>query len=387
MRPSFWGVGSIFLAMNFMLGGWLSRLPGLQTALDLGERELGTALLGLPLGALLGNYLSGHILKRMRTGQLAIWGIQMVISFAILLCFAFNWYTLLLGLFLVGIADGCTNVAMNTAADVIERNEGANLMSACHGMFSIGGFLGALAGGLGAYLGIVLWLQLFLQAILITAMIWYYHRHVYYVQARIDADEGSGGSLSLPKKKQLILPALIGFCIMVGEGGVSDWSPIFLKKVQGSSAFMAALAYGGFSLTMAIGRFSGDRIRKIIAPRLLLVGGAGLGVAGLLVALISPWPWLSVIGFSITGLGFANAVPVLFSMAATITPNRPDRGIAFLANTAVVGFLLAPPGIGFLAEAYSLTFALSILAVLSTLAAIGSWLLRPPTAEQLARQS
>lgn len=370
-----------------MLGGWLSRLPGLQTALQLGERELGTALLGLPLGALLGNSLSGYLLKRLRTGQLAVWGIQLVIVFAILLTFAFNWYTLLLGLFLVGIADGATNVAMNTAADVIERTERTNLMSACHGMFSIGGFLGALAGGAGAHLELSLWLQLTLQAILISSVIWYYHRRVYHVQARIEDGEDRGGSLSLPKKKQLLLPALIGFCIMVGEGGVSDWSPIFLKKVQGSSAFIAALAYGGFSLMMAIGRFSGDRIRKRIAPRTLLVGGASLGVAGLLLALTSPWPWLSVIGFSLTGLGFANAVPVLFSMAAAMVPHRPDRGIAFLANTAVVGFLLAPPSIGFLAEAISLTFALGMLAVLSTLAAIGSWLLRPVATGRLARQS
>ena len=370
-----------------MLGGWLSRLPGLQTALHLGERELGTALLGLPLGALLGNYLSGHILKRLRTGQLAVWGIQLVVAFAILLTFAFNWYTLLLGLFLVGIADGATNVAMNTAADVIERTARTTLMSACHGMFSIGGFLGALAGGAGAHLGLSLWLQLTLQGILISIVIWYYHRRVYFVQARLEDDADTGGSLSLPKKKQLLLPALIGFCIMVGEGGVSDWSPIFLKKVQGSSAFMAALAYGGFSLMMAIGRFSGDRIRKRIAPRTLLVGGAGLGVAGLLLALTSPWPWLSVVGFSLTGLGFANAVPVLFSMAAAMVPHRPDRGIAFLANTAVVGFLLAPPSIGFLAEAISLTFALGVLAVLSTLAAIGSWLLRSFATERLAPQS
>jgi len=387
IRPSFWGVGSIFLATNFMLGGWLSRLPGLKTALDLGEHELGLALLGLPLGALLGNYLSGYMLKHLRTGQLAVWGIQLVITFIILLCFAFNWFTLLFSLFLVGIANGATNVAMNTAADVIERQEETNMMSAVHGMFSLGGFLGALAGGIGVHFGISLPLQLLGQGVLISGVIWYFHHHIYYVQASIGTDEAGGGSLSLPKKKQLILPALIGFCIMVGEGGVSDWGPIFLKQVQSSSAFMAALAYGGFSFTMAIGRFSGDRIRQRIPSRHLLVGGSGLGLAGLLIALISPWPWLSVVGFSLTGLGFSNAVPVLFSMAASMVPHRPDRGIAFMANTAVVGFLLAPPSIGFLAEAVSLTFALSVLAVLAGLAAVGSWLLRPIATGRVAWQS
>ena len=89
-----------------------------------------------------------------------------------------------------------------------------------------------------------------------------------------------------------------------------------------------------------------DRFGAVTTFRVsILVAAAGMLVAGL-----SPTPWLANAAFAFAGFGIANAVPILFSAGG----NQP--GISSGAGTSVVttmgycGILVAPSTIGFLAE-------------------------------------
>ena len=48
------------------------------------------------------------------------------------------------------------------------------------------------------------------------------------------------------------------FLAMMIEGGIADWSGIYLRHDIGASTAAAAMAFTGFSLGMAIARLSGD---------------------------------------------------------------------------------------------------------------------------------
>jgi hypothetical protein len=52
--------------------------------------------------------------------------------------------TLALSLFLFGASIGAIDVVMNVQALLVERGSGENLMPGFHGLFSVGGFAGAL---------------------------------------------------------------------------------------------------------------------------------------------------------------------------------------------------------------------------------------------------
>ena len=47
---------------------------------------------------------------------------------------------------------------------------------------------------------------------------------------------------------------LVALCGQVGEGSAGDWSAVYLHVNLGSSAAVAAVALGAFSVTMAAGR-------------------------------------------------------------------------------------------------------------------------------------
>ena len=134
------------------------------------------------------------------------------------------------------------------------------------------------------------------------------------------------------------------------------------------------MGFAGFSLAMAVGRFSGDWVRRRWgAPALLRAGGsiAGFGMA---MALFAPGLPLSVRGFTIFGLGLANMVPILFGAAGRTPGMTAGLGIAAVATPGYAGLLGGPPLIGITAELIGLRLALvTILLGVLAIAGCAAW--------------
>ena len=122
-------------------------------------------------------------------------------------------------------------------------------------------------------------------------------------------------------------------------------------------------------MTMAIGRFMGDSIRLQLGLGKAIVMGSLVGAVGLLIAILSPIAFLSVAGFTIVGLGFSSVVPLLFSAAANTPGVSASNGIAAVASSGVVGFLIAPPLIVLLSDHFGLAAGLGFVVLLAAMAA------------------
>ena len=80
----------------------------------------------------------------------------------------------------------------------------------------------------------------------------------------------------------------LAFLALMAEGAVGDWTAVFLRECAGAGMDGAATGFAGFSLAMAIGRFSGDWVRRRWgAVSLLRVGGVAAGL-GMAIALTAP---------------------------------------------------------------------------------------------------
>jgi hypothetical protein len=165
---------------------------------------------------------------------------------------------------------------------------------------------------------------------------------------------------SLPDRAVLALCILAFLCFAI-EGAVTDWSALFLTSVKGATPAAAAGGFALFSLAMAACRLAGDAAVARIGGRTILVGGGLLMAAGLGIALASPWPLVGAFGFGILGVGAANVVPVLFSRAARTPGVEPSIGVAAVATLGYSGFLVTPPVLGLVADAYGLSVALGLV--------------------------
>ena len=354
-------VALLFLANGFALANWFSRIPAVKEDLLLGEGALGLALLGLPLGSALVLPFSGRLIERTGAGRLAVvMGIATAVT-AALPAFAVGIWSLGFCMFLLGMANGAMDVAMNAKAAEVERASTFKIMSAFHGMYGMGIFLGSTTGSLFAWaeVGLVLHLPL-AAAIGSTALLTIGTA----LADKPTAKPASDPVLALPHGPLWPL-AFIAIASFLAEGAAADWSAVYLRNVVEASPAVAALALAGFSLGLTVTRFVADAVGARIGDRALLRGGAALAGIGMALGLVFPVAPIAILGFVTVGMGFAAVVPIAFRRAANLEGIAPGVGVAAVATVAYTGFLAGPPLIGLMAEAVGLRIAMAIIPLLA----------------------
>jgi MFS family permease len=150
----------------------------------------------------------------------------------------------------------------------------------------------------------------------------------------------------------------------MGEGAVYDWSAIYLKDTLLANAFYSGLGYAGFSMTMSLGRFYGDLAIHRWGPKKTVIWGAILSLAGVLVSLILPDPWIVIAGFTIAGAGFSCLIPSIYISASRMPGGSAGSNLAAVASLGYFGLLAGPPFIGMIADHFGLRTGLGIVVIL-----------------------
>lgn len=357
-------VAILFFTNGCLFGTWVSRIPSVQSGLGLGTGLLGTALLAIAAGSLVGMPLTGKASVRYGSHQVSRW---LAASYGLvtpLLALAPNLGLLTALLFIFGMGNGALDVAMNAQAVEVERLYRRPIMSSFHAMFSMGGLTGSALGGLAADRHLPPLFHFGAMALLLLFVcLGFAFAHLLDDRAVMPGSSGS----STPAGRRFILPlpllavGVIAFCSMLGEGAMADWSAIFLRNVRGTSEGFAASGYAAFSIAMAFMRFFGDGLAlRWGEARLMQVSGA-LVVAGFILALFHDSALIALIGFAAVGVGFASVVPLAFSAAGRMPGIASSVALASVTTVGYLGFLFGPPLIGFVAEGVGLRNALALI--------------------------
>ncbi|MFK7946890.1 MAG: MFS transporter [Saprospiraceae bacterium] len=357
-------IGLVFMTISILFGSWVTRIPDMKIMLGFDEGTLGLSLLGMSIGALIMMPFSAWIMSKFGTGKTMFIGVIIATITMALPSYATSFWSLVGLLFLAGLLHGLTDVAMNAAAAAIEQNQRIRIMSTCHGMFSLGGMIGAILGSFLAGVGVSVSVHLMSLAIFLIIVIIGFSKTLLSVE---DVETEDGKLFVIPSGA-LIGLAVVGFVIMMGEGAVADWSAIYIRDYLDGSAAIAGLGFAGFSLTMAIGRFTGDSIIPKYGSKNIIQFGSILGAIGLAMVIFIPNIYTAILGFTLVGLGFSCVVPILFSAAAKVPGVVSGTGIAAVTTSGIFGFLIGPPSIGMIANEFSLTFAYGCMMVLVVLA-------------------
>lgn len=366
----------IFLMSGLAMASWAPMVPYAKARLHLDDADLGLVLLAFGGGSMVSMPVVGWLASR--------YGNRRVIGYAgALMCFALPMLALVpttallaVGLLYFGAMLGAVDVAMNAHAVDVERLAGRAVMSGFHGLFSLGGLAGAaamsgmLASGL-PLLACSLLVSLAIAVILISQQASF----LPMVRAKNHSSVRAPFVFRLPHGLLLLVGALC-FVSFLAEGSMLDWSALLLRDFHGYSAASAGLGYACFSVAMAIGRLSGDRLIARLGPVWTVRAGAALAAAGFLVSALMPWRTTALPGFVLVGLGAANIVPVTFSAAGRLPDTAPAVSIAAVTTLGYAGLLLGPALIGFVAHATSLPIALAAVAALLLLVAVSASVVR-----------
>lgn len=323
----------------------LPRIPDIRDALALTPSALGLALLGLPLGSLVGFLVAPRVVQRIGSARGAWLSVAAATLAFVPVALAGTLPLLLAALFLAGLAIAHTEIALNAQASHVERQSRRRVMSGCHGFWSLGSIGGVLTGGLCAQAGLPVALQAGLTAVLLVPLT------VWLGSSLLDGPRPRPPRLSVILPSKALLPlCLLPVGVMAIEGIYMDWSALFLTDALRVEPFAASLGYLGFSIAMAVGRLVGDRVTVRLGPLRHAVASACLaGVGTAVFATAGGLAW-AVTGASLAGLGAASLYPIALSLAGE--RNGPtEENIAAVSFTAFLLLLAAPVGFGLAVDA------------------------------------
>jgi MFS family permease len=361
LRTARLAVAATFFVHGVALANWVARIPAIQEDLGLSAGALGIALLGGPVGLVLAAPITAWMVARFGSRPVTVAGWVALCSTLPLPALASNLAMLLLVLVALGSAVAAMDVAMNVQGVAVESGYGRPLMSSFHGLFSVGGLIGALTGALAASERIgplphLLAGGLALGATVLVVTPW-------LLPADAEGPGDSGPVFAWPSWALAGLAA-VAFCVLLGEGAMADWSAVYLRRAVGTDPGLAAGGYAAFSLAMAFGRLTGDRINARFGPVALVRSGAILGALGLLGAVVIAQPAVTILGFACVGAGFSIILPITLSAAGRDRSMPTGSAVAAVTTAGYLGFLVGPPLIGFAAEFTALRWSLSIIALL-----------------------
>jgi len=381
LRYARMSVSFVFFANGFVVASWVPHIPEVKERLGLGDSLLGVALFSTAVGSVLVLPFAGWSAGRFgsdATTRAAGLALCLLLPAPVV---APNLATLILALLLFGAANGMLDVSMNAQAVLVEDRYRRPILSSLHALYSTGGLAGASLAALAASVGIPAPAQTLGLTVVVVPLLLAVSRFLLHGEARGD---DRGAVLAWPSRALLGLGAL-AFLALMAEGAMGDWAAVFLREYRSAGMDGAATGFAGFSLAMASGRFGGDWVRRRWgAPILLRVGGFAAGI-GMAIALIAPGLVLSVLGFTLFGLGAANMIPVLFGAAGRTQGMTPGLGIAAVATTGYAGLLAGPPLIGMTAELVGLRLALVAILCSVLAVAVFAGVVRDKTANDRAR--
>lgn len=361
----------LFFLAGFALSCWAPLIPIVKNKLQLDEAMLGLMLLCLGVGSILVMSLSGVLTARFGSRRITILGgIVMALAFPTLV-FAPNIMVLAFTLVIFGMALGGLEVAMNVNAIDAEKQLDKSLMSGFHGMFSVGGFIGAgfMTGLL--TLGITAEIAVFLCSLMMLVMIAFASKGVLNQQYEDDSPH-----FMMPRGVVILL-ALLAAIIFMAEGAMLDWGGLLMLSKGGINIEQSGLAYMLFAIAMTIGRFYGDRITSKLGDFNVVLGGGILAALGFVLVIFPEQTAISLTGFFLIGTGSSNIVPIIYRRAGSQTLMPVTLAVAGISIFGYGGILIGPTLIGFVAHSTSLVTAFMLLAVL--------WLIVPICARSITR--
>ena len=359
-----------FLIAGLLMSAWAPLVPLVKARTGLDDGGLGLLLLGLGGGSIVAMPFAGYLTAHYGCRPVVIWATIVLCAVLPLLSTVVWLPGLVIAVIIFGASMGMLDCAMNIQSVIVEKNSGQALQSGFHGLYSVGGILGA--GAMTTLLTLGLHPLIAALCIVATVLGALYKAAPAFLTY---GTERGGPMFAVPRGIVLFLGALC-FIVFLTEGAILDWSAVFLVSGRGLEPSIAGLGYASFAAAMTVGRLTGDAIvSKLGGVRVVALGGL-CAAAGMVVSLgIDGWA-ASLIGYALVGAGCSNIVPVLFT--AVGRQQRMPQAVAIPAviSMGYAGILIGPVFIGAVAHLSTLSFALGCVSVLLVFVSATARLLR-----------
>lgn len=320
----------------------ITRVSVLQDKFHFSNGQLTLVLLAVPVIAGAGSVLAGPLAARigskaiLRTAQAAVCLCLPAIGFAA------SRPEMYAAVAAFGLFTGAVDASMNMQGTIAEKRYGRSIITAFYSGWSAAGIAGGLwnaaAGKLGLSLGTAFAIAggAALAASLATGPR-LFGRVADVVPLSEQAAKAAG--VRIPWRP-IILIGIAMACMYIGDAAISNFSSVYMDKVQHGAKVLLPLAYAAYQAMMVAGRAIGDRTVRRFGAAAVVRAGAMVAAVGLVFVVTAPTPALAIVAFAITGLGFCVVPPQCFAATSRLDPTGTGIAISRVNVFNYLGFLL-----------------------------------------------
>lgn len=363
-----------FFVFGLAPAALIVRLPLIRELVNVTTAELGIILLCGSFGAILSVTQAGRLIAKFGTRASIIFGSTLVLvglvgqAFAIVNHSAAG-YALLA--FIAGLGMGIADVGINVDGAAIETASSKTVLPKMHAAFSIGTFIGAAIGTLASRFEINLLAQMAAIAGVTVLLPLFTTKYLSAGNGKEDFAARDSSSAKEPKvavwrNRTVIYLSIAILGLTLAEGASNDWLTIALVDDFDQTATMAGIGYAILLGAMTLTRFFGGNLADKFGRVLTLQACAFTGVAGMLLIILSGNVYVAFVGAAMWGCGVALGFPLLLSAAGE--GENAARKVAFVASSGYMAFLVGPPLLGFLGQAWGLTNMFYVIAAFMLIA-------------------
>jgi MFS family permease len=277
-----------------------------------------------------------------------------------------SYAALLAGLVVLYAASGLYDVGINAAAVDLEQAAGRRFMALLHAAFSGGGVVGALLAGALLQAGLdyrLVYLAVLAPLVAVILAVSTARFPEPRGDASVSGSSAKNGDRSLYRNAPLMMVAVIATLGLLSEGEMENWSGLYLRDSLGLPALVGGSGVAVFFAAMAVGRLGAAGAISRFGNRRTLLSAGLLTAAGMTLSLATTRPSLVGAGFLIVGLALSAVVPIAFSVAGDLAPDRAGAAVSVVTTLGYGGFLMGPVLVGLLAEAFSLRLAFGTVVI------------------------
>ncbi len=344
-------LSTCFFLSGFCFSSWASRIPTIKAIFNFSEADLGNLLLVMPIASLIGLPISGWMVSKFSSRNPLVLSMLFFSASLFVVGYTTNIVALVIAVAVFSFCMRIINIFMNTQTITLQKKFKRKIIGSFHGIWSAGGLTGVALCTLLLKFNI----SIATHMLIVTLFTCTAASVAYFYLLKNDRST-SGNKIKFGKPDPFIFYlGILIFFASVCEGGMFDWSSVYFKDVVGEEIF--TLGYFTFMVFMAISRFSSDRVIEKIGMQKSYYLSAILIVLGIATVILLPYFWPALVGFSLIGLGTAAVIPMIFISAGDSTKYSAGMAISIISTYGILGRLLGPPIIGYLAELFSLKLA------------------------------
>lgn len=318
-------VAAAFLTQGLVFISLTTRLPVVQELWDLDELGLSMVLLLVVLLSGAGSVLAEAFARRRDSATLLRAGLAVVAGSVPVLVLAPSFELFIAGMAAYGVGLGMVDATSNMQAVALEHRYDRPLLPSFHGMWTLGGVLGAGLTLLTADLPFATTSLLALvPAVVLLAPF-----------LRRDRGPAPAPAGAVPWRPIVLVGVGMVLFYMV-DTAAATWGPTYLDTTLSAPSSLVALATFPYLIASGVVRLVGDGVVARFGTTPVLQLGGLLASAALAVVVFAPTWQVAVVGFSLLGAGVAVIAPLSFSAAARIAGGTGLDGAARHARVDAV---------------------------------------------------